>query len=360
MGQTAATKSSILLQKMLGNRVRFISIKAKLLIIFTILFTGVFGTLFFIFYQFAISLAVERMREDLEDALSAASKGLYAEDVLQLYRQGEPNAAGFSDSPLYKKQIKWFQQVHDVNPDVWLYSFVRGNQSGTRRNGDPVLTNNEVIFLADLWSQYNPSKSVKFLEPYGASPQMIESLSKGKLVHRPEVPLYDQWGGWMTAYAPLHNENGQIVPGVGIGADLTAEYLGVIKSGILRRMIITFAIFYILLFVLIYIASERFTRPTINLAQAAGEIGEGNYEHDLSNLPKSLIEDEITQLADVFRGMVEKVRTREQKLKQQVSELRIEIDEKRRLEEVKEITDNDFFKELIEKAKTIRHRYQEE
>jgi HAMP domain-containing protein len=344
----------------LRQPVRFMSIKAKLLIVFTLLFTGFFGTLFFVFYNFAMDQAVQRMREELVDSLEAAAAGMQAEDVLQLYRQGQVNAAGFSDSQLYKDQIAWFQEVHNINPDVWLYSFVRGNRADTRRNGDPVLTNDEVIFLADLWSQYEPSKSVKFLEPYGASPQMIESLETGQLVHRPEVPLYDQWGGWITAYAPLRNAQGQIVPGVGIGADLTAEYLGKIRSGILRRMIITFAIFYILLFLLVYIVAERFTRPTINLAQAANAIGEGDYYHDLSSLPKSKVDDEITQLANVFKAMVEKVRTREFKLKQQVSELRIEIDEKRRLEEVREITDNDFFRELLEKAKTIRHRYQED
>jgi hypothetical protein len=47
-------------------------------------------------------------------------------------------------------------------------------------------------------------------------------------------------------------------------------------------------------------------------------------------------------------------------LKQQVSNLRIEIDEKKRLEEVQEITDNDFFKDLTEKAKLIRQRYDED
>jgi HAMP domain-containing protein len=351
------TKLPAMLHTKLEQPIRFVSIRAKLLIIFTLLFTGVFGSLFFIFYNFAIDLAVQRMRQDLEDALTATAQGINPEELLQLYREADVNEEGFSDHPLYQSQIAWFQQVHNVKPDVWLYSFVRGNQPDTRRNGDPVLTNDEVVFLVDLWSQYEPSKSVKFLEPYGASPQMIESLEKGILVHRPEVPLHDQWGGWITAYAPLRNEQGQIVPGVGIGADLTAEYLSEIKSGILRRMLITFAIFYILLFLLICIVAEGLTRPTINLAQAANEIGEGNYEQDLSGFSKSFIEDEITQLADIFKAMVDKVRTREFKLKQQVSELKIEIDEKRRHEEVKEITDNDFFKELTEKAKLIRGRY---
>lgn len=340
--------------------VKFISIRAKLLIIFTVLFTGAFGTLFYLLYDFAVDVAVQRMQKNLEDALLAAADGVSVEDMTRLYREAQPNSEGFSDSSLYQQQMDWFQQVHDVNPDVWPYTFVRGNHPDTRRVGEPVLTDDEVIFLVDLWSAYEPSKAVKFLEPYAASPQMIETLEKGIVVHRPEIPLYDQWGGWITAYAPLRDSQGNIVPGFGIGADLTAEYLSEIKSGIFRRMLITFLVCYIILFILVCIVADSVTRRTINLTNVAHEIGDGNYEQDLDSFSKPMIEDEITQLANIFKAMVDKVRTREFKLKQQVSDLRIEIDEKRRLEEVREITDNDFFKELTEKAKLIRNRYNED
>ncbi|WOD37063.1 hypothetical protein [Nodosilinea sp. E11] len=346
--------------KSLDKPAAFISIRAKLLIISTLLFTGAFGLLFYLFYNFAVDIAVQRMRKNLDDALNAAAQEIDVKDVLALYREGTPNAQGFSDHPLYRQQMELFQKIHDINPDVWPYSFVRGNQADTRRAGEPVLTNNEVVFLVDLWSAYDSSKAAKFLEPYAARPQMIESLEKGILVYRPEIPFKDKWGGWITAYGPLRDDKGQVVLGVGIGADLTAEYLSDIKRGILQRMIWTFIICYIILFTLIYIMSDGFTRRAINLAQAANKISEGNYEQDLLGNSKVVIEDEITQLADIFKVMLDKVRTREFKLKQQVSDLKIEIDGKKRLEAVKEITDNDFFKELTEKAKAIREQYQED
>lgn len=349
-----------MVQQAAPKPVRFISIRAQLLIIFTILFTGAFSTLFYLLYNFAVDVAVQRMRKNLEDALLATAAGISAEDMTRLYREASPNSEGFSNSSLYRQQMDWFQQVHDVNPDVWPYSFVRGNRPNTRRIGEAVLTNDEVVFLADLWADYEPSKAVKFLEPYAASPQMIETLDKGIVVHRPEVPLYDQWGGWITAYAPIRDSQGNIVPGFGIGADLTAEYLDDIKSGIFRRMLITFLVCYTFLFILICVVADSVTRRTIKLTSAAHEIGDGNYDQDLDEFSEPMLEDEITQLASIFKAMVDKVRTREFKLKQQVSALRIEIDEKRRLEEVREITDNDFFKELTEKAKLIRKRYDDE
>ncbi len=50
------------------------------------------------------------------------------------------------------------------------------------------------------------------------------------------------------------------------------------------------------------------------------------------------------------------VREREETLKQQVAELKIEIDEVKRQQQVGEIVDTDFFLELQDKARSIRSR----
>jgi hypothetical protein len=54
--------------------------------------------------------------------------------------------------------------------------------------------------------------------------------------------------------------------------------------------------------------------------------------------------------------MVDKVRLREQALRQQVEELRIEIDETNRQKQVSEIVESDFFQGLQERARTMRQR----
>lgn len=146
------------------------------------------------------------------------------------------------------------------------------------------------------------------------------------------------------------------MPGFGIGADLTAEYLSEVKSGIFRRMLITFLVCYVVLFILICIVSGGFSRRTIHLTNVAHKIGDGNYDQNLDDLSQPILEDELTQLANIFKAMVEKVRTREFRLKKEVSELRIEIDESRRLKAMKEFEDNDFFRNLTEKTQTIRNR----
>ena len=71
------------------------------------------------------------------------------------------------------------------------------------------------------------------------------------------------------------------------------------------------------------------------------------------------LRDEINTLTDVFQIMIDKVAKREEKLKQQVADLQIQIDHSKRDEQVKEIVDNDFFKTLQSKAYEMRSRRQQ-
>lgn len=67
-------------------------------------------------------------------------------------------------------------------------------------------------------------------------------------------------------------------------------------------------------------------------------------------------QDELGQLAKIFQLMVQDVRRREQQLRNQVTALRIEIDQARREREVSEITESDYFQQLQKKAKQYRRR----
>lgn len=67
-------------------------------------------------------------------------------------------------------------------------------------------------------------------------------------------------------------------------------------------------------------------------------------------------QDELGQLARVFRRMAREVRAREQRLKQEVHQLRIEIDETRTNRQVAEITETDYFRDLQKKVDHLRLR----
>jgi two-component system cell cycle response regulator len=67
-------------------------------------------------------------------------------------------------------------------------------------------------------------------------------------------------------------------------------------------------------------------------------------------------DDALGQLARVFRRMAREVSAREQALKRQVRQLRIEIDAGRAATQVAEITETDYFQDLQRKANELRAR----
>jgi methyl-accepting chemotaxis protein len=105
-------------------------------------------------------------------------------------------------------------------------------------------------------------------------------------------------------------------------------------------------------------------QPIRHLAKIAQRLGATNIKDsdsvqkfDTHKLEKvATRSDELGQLARVFQTMVREVLTREQRLRQQVKALRIEIDEARKAREVAEITDNDYFQQLQQKAKQFREQ----
>jgi two-component system, cell cycle response regulator len=64
--------------------------------------------------------------------------------------------------------------------------------------------------------------------------------------------------------------------------------------------------------------------------------------------------DALGQLARVFRRMAREVITRERALKQEVRQLRIEIDAGRAATQVAEITETEYFQDLQRKADQLR------
>ncbi len=92
---------------------------------------------------------------------------------------------------------------------------------------------------------------------------------------------------------------------------------------------------------------------------AAVAVEAGIYE------PESLNEvgmrtDELGSLARVFQRMAREVDLREQRLKQEVAELRIEIDEVNKARQVSEITETEYFQELKIKAHKLRAMHRSE
>lgn len=99
----------------------------------------------------------------------------------------------------------------------------------------------------------------------------------------------------------------------------------------------------------------HYLQQVARLTEAATALENGLYR------PESIDEvtqrtDALGQLATVFQRMIREVYVREQRLQQQVQELRIEIDKTRQSQQVAKITGSDYFQQLRSKASGLREK----
>lgn len=319
----------------------FISLRVRLLVGFTLIFSIAFALAFYWFYTFTQDQAWKHIKEDLSSTMRIAAGGINVPNFVALAKEGKPRADGYSDDPRYWEHVTWLANVNKAEPRALLYTYVKGKEE------------NQILYIGSNGALMNPPQGVKFLESKISKGSSLKGLSETtyKL-----TPYQDQYGSWISGYMPVTNEKGEIVGAIGV--DFRADYVYEVQQGLMKNLIIAFLIGFIILFLLVYFISNSLASPLSALSRIAEKIGEGDYQQDLSRYAKRKLSDEIGTLAQVFAIMVSKVYQREKSLKQQVEQLKIEIDETKRLRQVREIVDSDFFKGLQARAGEMRDRRQ--
>ncbi len=97
----------------------------------------------------------------------------------------------------------------------------------------------------------------------------------------------------------------------------------------------------------------EYLQQVARVTEAAAAMEAGQYTLDSLDSVAAR-PDALGQLGRVFQHMAQEVYAREQSLKQQVQELRIQIDEAKRAREVAEITETDYFKQLRSSVSDLR------
>jgi HAMP domain-containing protein len=166
-------------------------------------------------------------------------------------------------------------------------------------------------------------------------------------------PLHYWDGDLLKAAAPMFDSQGQV-------SGATMVYLSTkpmrltMGYGLLLAAVAAVVVLAISLLTFVVIA-RRVTEPVNCLTAAAAQVEAKTFElealADVAQRP-----DELGQLARVFQRMAREVQAREQRLTQEVQELRVEIDQARRARQVAEITETEYFEQLRDKAEEIRRR----
>jgi CRP-like cAMP-binding protein len=114
----------------------------------------------------------------------------------------------------------------------------------------------------------------------------------------------------------------------------------------------------------IRLLSER-TRHMTGYIELLGRwarlVAEGRYDQAMSSIRdrKKSGDRALAAVADAVEGMVRAVREREERLQKEVAQLRIQIDDAKRQEQVEEITETDYFKSLAQQARDLRKQSKE-
>ncbi len=90
-------------------------------------------------------------------------------------------------------------------------------------------------------------------------------------------------------------------------------------------------------------------------------VAEGNYDQAMESIQRegSSTDRALTAVADAVKSMVQAVQEREEQLRQEVTQLRIQIDETKRKRQVAEITETDYFQRLARQAQDLRKQIDE-
>jgi HAMP domain-containing protein len=342
------------------RRAPFVSLRIKLIVAFTLLFTVVFAAAYYWFYTSSIDRALTRVTDELDLILSSANNRIDGDDFQQLVETGVPRDDGYTDDPLYWEHVEWLHTVKQLftdpnipdQPRAKLYTFVAGPGE------------HSITFIGSSSALNTPPGGAQFKETCNDSPDEcgdlsanLQAINENMLVNQSE-PYTDSFGSWISGYIPIHNSAGAVVGALGV--DFPRDYVDQVQSEILNAVVPAFALTYLFLFVTVWLIARTIATPISRLTRIAERIGEGDYEQDFSRVSLvSGVRDEIDTLGDVFQIMIEKVAKREEKLKQQVADLQIQIDHSKRDEQVKEIVDNDFFQSLQSKAFEMRSRRQD-
>ncbi len=265
----------------------------------TRLFVAVFSITFLIsgatgsyFYYQARDTLYQILQQELQGAASSGASLITGED-LQVMTSPE-----HAKSDAYRKVQDILGSIALGNND-FLYAYTMRMDGPTVRfvvdsppsddDGDGQISADELP--ADIGEEY---------------PDAPESLLHGFVM--PSVdpePVCDEWGCFLSGYAPIRTAAGQ---GVGLlGIDMTVDRLQSKLDRVRVAGVVSLGVGGLLALILTFSFSRRVVRPVKELQEAFGRVANGNYDTFL--VPHG--RDEIGSLTASFNELVQDLKEKE-------------------------------------------------
>lgn len=335
----------------------FLGLRARMTATFSLLvILSILGASYWV-YEYVMGRTIDNVTQEMETLLRVAKAGMDGNKLSALHGEGQPQS-----SPRYQEQRDWLETVRGEDPYV-LFVLLPDPASKeltltmvTRRGDDA-----EPAQIDGAWTSQEGALAWQELDHTMminrgaslASPDLFAELLWQNPTHAGTAsgPQSEGQVIWPTGYTPLENEQGERFGVLGVQLDpVRAAEIQVGIFQVIRRMLAEVAIPMLLA---IFLISRAITGPLIRVTEAARQIARGEYRQDLSQIHQVRFRSEISELAEAIEESG-RVHISERRLRQEVSQLRIKIDEARRREQVETIVEDDFFQDLRSRAAQLR------
>ena len=140
----------------------------------------------------------------------------------------------------------------------------------------------EAKFLVDV-----SVDSSEFLDDYTIDAEMQETFNDKVVVANESIT--DEYGTFISAYAPIKNSQGDIIAIAGV--DVDSSMFESIRSTLLKTIIFTVVTLSILSFIMVYVYSNKISKNIIKIQCVLGKMSDGDLTENININSKDEIED---------------------------------------------------------------------
>ncbi len=271
-----------------------ISIQYKLMIVLVIFVVLATGFLTWVFFGKAKRRLLDDTRTRLRDVASIAALGIDTSLHQTLLSRDQ------EQSEAYRVIKKKMQMIRDSSTDIKYIYTMRYEAPGTIR------------FVVD--AEENPQEIAHLGEVYDDPSDFLKDHIADMRQTIVEDDFYtDEWGTWLTGYAPVYKETGEVecILGIDVSADKVLQY-----ERNLRNIYLTIFLLCIpIVLIAGWFLGRTMTVPIKELEAYTNKISQGDFD---VKIPRKT-NDEVGDLTDSFNDMTMQLKCYTTDLRDEIS-----------------------------------------
>ena len=263
------------------------NIRTKLiLIVFSIWVLGS-SLLVFLSYETAKNQQMDNIRTRVRDYAALGAMLVSTGDHQGL------NVPEDENTEAYSRVVNALRRIRDDSTDIHFVYTVRKGENG------------EVIFVAD--AEESEADKSHLGDVYEDVPELLKKAAGNLAAPVVEAEFVeDQWGTFLSAYAPIYTPDGKF-DGV-LGVDISLESVNAMLQDILWHMLLCFGLITIVVIPAILLFARSMIRPISTCVAFTGQLALGDFSREV---PESirLRGDEIGDLGRAYQTMIANTRS---------------------------------------------------